>query len=293
MNARADRTRPDGRPRRPRAFRPSSPEALEERLVLSGGFSYGEAVQKALFFYEAQRIGDLPANYTVDWRGDSALNHGRDVGVDLTGGYWDDGDHVKFGRPMAGSMTELAWGVIQYRDAYARSGQLARVLDAIRWGADYMAKAHTAPNEFYGQVGRGDLDHAFWGAPEAMSMARPSFKIDAQKPGSDLAGKSAAALAAASMAFRPTDPTYANTLLTHARQLYSFADTYRGKYSDSITDAAGYYNSYSGYMDELAWAAAWNGSIAPGASIGFGFQAATTPSASRAISRITVNGVPV
>ena len=64
-------------------------------------------------------------------------------------------------------------------------------------------------------------------------------------------------MAAASMAFRPTDPTYANTLLSHARQLYSFADTFRGKYSDCITDAASFYNSWSGFNDELVWGAIW------------------------------------
>ena len=37
-------------------------------------------------------------------------------------------------------------------------------------------------------------------------------------------------MAASSMVFRPTDPTYADTLLTHAKQLYTFADTVRGKY---------------------------------------------------------------
>ncbi len=40
-----------------------------------------------------------------------------------------------------------------------------------------------------------------------------------------------------------------------ARKLYTFADTYKGKYSDSISNAAGFYFSYS-YADELAFAAA-------------------------------------
>jgi aryl-phospho-beta-D-glucosidase BglC (GH1 family) len=223
----------------------------------AGEYNYGEAVQKAIFFYEAQRSGDLPADYSVSWRGDSALNDGADVGVDLSGGYWDAGDHVKFAFPMAGAMTVLAWGADQYRDGYAASGQLDRILSTIKWGTDWIMKAHTAPNEFWGQVGRGDLDHAFWGAPEVMSMERPSFKIDAQNPGSDLAGEVAAALAAAYEVFVKTDPAYAAQLLTHAEQLYTFATTYRGKYSDSIKDAAGYYNSYSGYQDELVWAGAW------------------------------------
>jgi hypothetical protein len=52
--------------------------------------------------------------------------------------------------------------------------------------------------------------------------------------GSDLAGETAAALAAASIVFNKTDPTYANTLLKHAKELFDFAYKYRGKYSDYI-----------------------------------------------------------
>jgi hypothetical protein len=37
----------------------------------------------------------------------------------------------------------------------------------------------------------------------------------------------------------------------------AFADTYRAKYSDSVPEVANFYNSWSGYGDELAWGAAW------------------------------------
>ena len=37
------------------------------------------------------------------------------------------------------------------------------------------------------------------------------------------------------------DATYAATLLTHAKQLYEFARNFRGKYSDSVNQAAAYY----------------------------------------------------
>src|SRR5262245_56418800 len=60
-------------------------------------FNYGEALQKSLFFYEAQQSGVLPDWNRVNWRGDSGLNDGADVGRDLTGGWYDAGDHVKFG----------------------------------------------------------------------------------------------------------------------------------------------------------------------------------------------------
>jgi hypothetical protein len=218
-------------------------------------FNYGEALQKALFFYDAQRSGDLPANFRIDWRGDAAMNDGADVGLDLTGGFWDAGDHVKFVLPMASSMTLLTWGLLQYRDAYQQSGQLSYLQDIIKWGADWLVKAHPSPNVFYAQVGNGDLDHAFWGAPEVMPMARPAYKVDPTKPGSDVAAEAAAALSAASLVFRSTDPAYADQLLQHAIELFIFADTYRGKYSDSIPQASFYPSS--GYFDELAWGAAW------------------------------------
>ena len=58
-------------------------------------YNYGEALQKSLFFYEAQRSGKLPADNGVLWRGDSCLGDGSDVSVDLTGGWYDAGDRVK------------------------------------------------------------------------------------------------------------------------------------------------------------------------------------------------------
>lgn len=226
-----------------------------------GQFNYGEALQKSFLFYEAQRSGPLPANKRIEWRGNSGLNDGADVGIDLTGGYHDAGDHVKFGFPMAGSMTLLSWGVVEYREAYQSSGQLDEALDAIKWGTDYLLKAHKTDSNgkttaFWGQVGTGPLDHAYWGKPENMTMARPAFKIDRQNPGSDLAGEAAAALAAASIVFRPTHQAYADRLLQNAEQLFEFADTYRGRYSNSIPQADTYYRS-GGFMDELTWAAAW------------------------------------
>ena len=141
----------------------------------------------SLLFYEAQRSGALPPTNRIPYRKDSALGDGGDVGLDLTGGYYDAGDFVKFGFPMAYTITVLAWGAIQYEKGYKASGQHQNVLDAIRWGTDYFIKCHTPnANELYGQVGDGDADHGYWGRPEDMTMKRPSAKIDTSKPGSCL-----------------------------------------------------------------------------------------------------------
>lgn len=230
-----------------------------------GRFNYAEALQKSLYFYEAQRSGKLPDDNRVGWRGDSATDDGYEVGVDLSGGYYDAGDHMKFGLPLCSALTMLSWGGIQYGDGYRKAGQWNTLLDTVRWGTDWLLKAHTKPDEFWGQVGEGTTDHNYWGPAETMYMSRPAFKIDAENPGSDLAGEAAAALAAASLLFRAEDPVYADELLEHARQLYHFADAHRGKYSSAIPDAKNFYLS-SGYEDELVWAAVWlyNATSEPG-----------------------------
>ena len=72
-----------------------------EGIKGTGKYNYGEALQKSLLFYELQRSGELPEVVRCNWRGDSCLHDGSDVGVDLTGGWFDAGDHVKFNLPMA------------------------------------------------------------------------------------------------------------------------------------------------------------------------------------------------
>ncbi len=67
--------------------------------------------------------------------------------------------------------------------------------------------------------------------------------------------ETAAALASSSIIFRDTDPGYAATCLSHAKDLFTFADTTR---SDAGYKAAeGFYSSHSGFYDELTWAAVW------------------------------------
>lgn len=71
------------------------------------------------------------------------------------------------------------------------------------------------------QVGDPGSDHATWGRAEDMTMARPSWDLDQNNPGSDLLGQTAAALAAISIMFEKSDPNYALMLEAHARDLYA------------------------------------------------------------------------
>lgn len=218
---------------------------------------YRQALSKSILFFEAQRSGYLPSNQRVTWRSNSGILDGKASGVDLVGGYYDAGDNVKFGLPMAFTVTMMSWSIIEYGNQMAANGELGNAMAAVKWGTDYFIKAHTEPYVLYGEVGDGNSDHYCWQRPEDMTTDRRAYKIDPSNPGSDLAGETAAAMAAASIVFRRSNHAYANELLNHAYQLFNFADKYRGKYDSSITVARKYYQSISGYNDELLWAAAW------------------------------------
>src|SRR5690606_90995 len=227
-----------------------------ESAAVPGPFNYGEALQKAIWFYEAQVSGEKPSWNRVSWRGDSFLNDVID-GVDLTGGFHDAGDHIKATFPMAHSMATLAWGMLEWPDAYTASGQRQHLLNNLRWGMDWLIKGHPQPNKLVALVGHPQTDHQHWQAAEVMEYEREAWYIDENCPGTDLAAGTAAAFAAASMVFRSSDPTYADTLLTHARQLYNFAETAPQREYETCAPVGGIYESWSGYRDELVFGAIW------------------------------------
>ncbi|KAL2926152.1 Endoglucanase 11 [Bienertia sinuspersici] len=211
----------------------------------------------SLLYFEAQRSGHLPHTQRVGWRHHSALLDGLQHGVDLVGGYYDAGDNVKFGFPMAFTVTMLSWGVLEYGKEIKEAGEYDHALEAITWATDYFIKCHTHPNVLWAQVGDGNTDHYCWQRPEDMTTSRRAYKVDENNPGSDIAGEMAAAMAAASLVFRTVNPHYSDMLLDHAQELFEFGDKYRGKYHESIEEVKGNYPSWSGYKDELLWAALW------------------------------------
>ncbi|CAN0908941.1 Endoglucanase 1 [Linum grandiflorum] len=229
-------------------------------LFLSAAFTaedYSDALEKSILFFEGQRSGKLPSNQRLTWRGDSGLADGSTYHVDLVGGYYDAGDNVKFGLPMAFTTTLLSWSVIEFGSSMGDRIEDAKA--AIRWSADYLLKAATAtPDTLYVQVGEPNMDHRCWERPEDMDTPRTVYRVTPGNPGSDVAAETAAALAAASLVFKDSDPQYSSKLLGTAVKVFSFADMYRGSYSDSLGSVVcPFYCSYSGYHDELLWGASW------------------------------------
>ncbi|KAI1789054.1 Six-hairpin glycosidase [Ganoderma leucocontextum] len=228
---------------------------------------WGNTVGNLLYFYDAQRSGKLPSSNRVPWRNDSALDDGKDVGLDLTGGYYDAGDYVKYTFPMSFSIMSICFGALASGRGYDLANQTAYLDDTLRWGLDWLMKAHPSPNTFYVEVGDGDVDNNYWGGDRTIPTPRPSYQINNTSPGTDAAAQGAAAFAACSALYNNRtlsassstsslqNSTYATLLQGHARDLYSFATSARMQlYQQSVPPAGDAYAS-SGYMDELAVAA--------------------------------------
>ncbi|KAK1611582.1 hypothetical protein QYE76_035255 [Lolium multiflorum] len=225
--------------------------------VVPGGIDrkYAEALAVALQFFQVQKSGKL-VNNKIPWRGDSAEDDGQEAGLDLSKGMYDAGDHIKFGFPMAFTATMLSWSVLEYGGAMQAAKQRDSALDALRWIMDYLLNAHPSADVLYIQVGDPEADHKCWERPETMSEKRPLTKITAKSPGSDVAAETAAAMAAASLVYKPINGTYSSSLLDHAEQLFAFADRHRGAYTRTFPELSKYYNSTT-YQDELLWASSW------------------------------------
>ena len=225
--------------------------------IISKSQDYARHIELSLLFYECQRSGPLPKTNRIYWRHDSLVDAGSDVGLDLTGGYYDAGDNVKFNFPQAAAITLLAWSGIEFKEAYKKANQYEILLDTVKWATDYFIRGHPEKDVLYVQVGDGIIDHSFWYPPEYIDYDYPSYKIDASKPGSEVAGETAASLVATSILFKDEDSTYSDLCLKHGIEIYEFADENRGDYTTSVPNVVSFYASYNGYNDELAWAALW------------------------------------
>ncbi|KAL3162306.1 hypothetical protein ABBQ32_009993 [Trebouxia sp. C0010 RCD-2024] len=190
---------------------------------------YSALLSKSLQFYQAQQSGKL-INNPIPWRGDSGLN-------DLPlGGWYEGGSNLKLTFPIAIAATQLAWGMI------AAPGGL---------GGTRSTAAH---------VGSYAAEMGTWERPEDMTTSRANITISTTNTtataAADLVGNAAAALAAASMVWESVDSAYAAQALLAAKDLYTFAQSVPGVYTQEYADAVLSYPSGS-YLDDMAYAAAW------------------------------------
>ena len=221
-------------------------------------YNYVDAFAKSILFYEANWCGPDAGTNRLAWRGPCHTSDGADVGLDLTGGFHDAGDHVKFGLPQVYAASTLGWAYYEFKSTFVSNGEDGYMLNILKHFTDYFLKCYPNTTTFYYQVGDGNLDHAYWGPPELQTLAitaRPTdYVATTSTPASDVCGTGAAALALMSINYSDHDATYASTCLTAAENLYAFA---KATYSTtSLSQSGGFYTSTSN-LDDLSWGAIW------------------------------------
>jgi hypothetical protein len=227
-------------------------------------FNYGDALEKAIWFFDANKCGPNAATDNVfSWRSACHTMDGSAASParDLTGGFHDAGDHVKFGLPQGFSASVLGWSLYEYRAEFDSAGMTQKTLRTLKVFTDYFLKSHPNATTFYYQVGDGNADHGFWGSPELQTGSRPLIVATPSSPAVDILGQHAAALALMSLNYRSTDAAYANQCLNAARELFNMARASLASCSGAGCrgqDGGGgsFYRSTS-HFDDLAWGAIW------------------------------------
>lgn len=245
----------------------SSGKASEDSGKGDGGASAAEGL------YVGTNMSDEFIKENIEY-----LDPDGDGCVNLTGGWHDAGDHVKFGLPGSYSASTVGWGYYEFRDSYIETGLQKHVEDELRWINDYFLKATFLDENdkvvaYCYQVGEGNNDHNYWCAPElqvdgtfvassSCAVKRPAYFATTETPASDQCAGASASLAINYLNFKDTDPEYAEECLKYALALYDFAvetHTDLGDKSLTVTSLGydgGFYTSSYDY-DELAWAAVW------------------------------------
>ncbi|MBN1653569.1 MAG: glycoside hydrolase family 9 protein [Deltaproteobacteria bacterium] len=257
---------------------------------------FARALQMALWFYNINKSGEGVYCTDVQWRGDAHLSdahfkliagdpNGVDMSaayietyrhifdpdgngeVDLSGGYYDAGDYIKFGITTAFMASTIAWSLYEFPEAYYNTGLAAEALDQIAWSADWFMKStfiedKTLPVEQWNVIGYAHqnghpADHACgWHPPELRRTSqcpRGAYFATHENPGADVSASAAAALALTYLVMKDSRPDYANKARDYAIALYNFASLYPDTEAEGN---GGLYTSEYAY-DDLGWAAAW------------------------------------
>lgn len=261
--------------------------------------TYGDALKLSLYFFDANQCG--ADDNVLTWRGKchtydaeaslssakglssssvaaiKAANGGLDT-VDVSGGYHDAGDHLKFSNTMGYSCTNLAWSYFENPDSYKETGSEDHLLYILKKMCDYFMKVTYLDDSgnviaFCYMVG-DDQDHNIRTAPEVQTQNRPTYWADASNPSVDASGHMAAALAATSLAFRDKNADYADACLKYANALEKFTE----KYPKATYEGIGSYYSCGNIEDKVAWSDLWCAIANNNGKLPDSYQAQYTPS---------------
>jgi endoglucanase len=232
-------------------------------IINTGQNVYAAAMANSLSFYQNERDGPsyipsalrtapghlndenattyLTPNYNAGSGRFSGDLTSLGISMDASGGWWDAGDYLKFVQTTSYTVDLM---LLLGRDFPSEAG--AGFTAEAKYGTDWLLKMwNDNTKTLYYQVGIGEGnsktigDHDIWRLPQADDTYggtsslyryirnRPVFRAGA--PGAlispNLAGRVTAAFAECYQVFRTTDPTYADTCLKDAEDIFALANT--------------------------------------------------------------------
>lgn len=196
---------------------------------------YAELHKLLIGFYQYQRAGLSSGNPYNPFYGYSPYPHSndRDGAQDLSGGWYDAGDFVKFGLPLGFSVYCLLKGYDVFPGSYddlhdwthtSGPNGIPDILDETRFATDYLIKAVESSNAIVMDVGNAQADHSVWANGYGASGDRTVYKYGI---GADVPGLYAAGLALMSRLYKQYDASYAATCLNEAKTAYAYANNHR------------------------------------------------------------------
>ena len=239
--------------------------------------NYYEALAMSLYMYDANACGKGITDGPLTWRGDchtydaeasvgdldsslkSAVDPDNDGKVDVSGGFHDAGDHIKFNLTIGFGISSLALSDYLNPGVYEKAGCRDHLIYELRWGADYLMKTTFLDSSgnvaaIAHVVANGGEDHAIWSAPEVQTYKRPIYWLTANKNNSAVCCEMAAGLAGTAYAVKGSDPEYAAKCIKYAKALLAFGQKHVGNEGGGLAD---FYGTEAQYQDEEALAQAW------------------------------------
>ena len=232
----------------------------------TGAKLYARLLPNALFFYQAQRDGanvnpDVMKRQPSHLKDEQAFIYDTPVykngtlqgtlhkiggPIDVSGGWFDAGDYLKFVETASYTDAIMLFGVRQYPDLL--SGGAADFNTEGKFGLDWLQKMWDNKSQtLYYQVGIGDgnnssilADHDYWRLPQVDDKrnAKPGDKdyyveyrpVFRSGPGGspispNLAGRMAADLGLCYQLYHNSDANYANQCLVSAENILDLAKT--------------------------------------------------------------------
>jgi hypothetical protein len=184
-------------------------------------------------FYSYQRAGDKTIDNKNPFYKASPFPHSTDAinGQDLSSGWYDAGDFVKFGLNEGFA----AYCVLKGYDVFPRGfddvtswnnpgvpDQIPDVLGEAKIATDYLQRAVVSATQIVVDVGNAGTDHQGITEDGYANSSRTSPRATYANGGADVAGLYAASLALMSKLYKQYDATYAAACLAKAKLAFQY-----------------------------------------------------------------------